>query len=302
MPVTRADIQFTSAGTTCRGWLFSPATPACQPNPCIVMAHGLGGVAAAGLEPYAQVFAEAGYHVLVFDYRHFGRSDGEPRQLLSIGRQLDDWAAAIAFARALPDVDAERIALWGTSFSGGHVVVVAARDGRVAAVSAQGPMMDGRAAVLNVIGYAGLSRILKLSALGVLDEAKSLLGMTPVYIPLVAPEGQLAAMSTADAEPGFKAIAPEDWRNEATARMALSLAFYRPIRYASRLPCPILIIACSRDSVAPAKSAEMTARKAGDKATFKRLDMGHFDIYVGDGFNYSSTEQRAFFDRFLRNG
>ncbi|MFE8071879.1 alpha/beta fold hydrolase [Marinobacteraceae bacterium S3BR75-40.1] len=299
MPATRTNIEFPSQGTTCRGWWFQPETPATTPNACIVMAHGLGGVIEAGLEPYARVFADAGFHVLVFDYRHFGHSNGEPRQLLSISKQLDDWAAAISFARQQPGIDPGKIALWGSSFSGGHVVVAAARDGKVAAVSSQGPMMDGRAAVLNVIGYAGLGRILKLSGLGVMDEVKALFGMEPVYIPLVAPPGQMAAMSTEDAEPGFKAIAPPDWRNEAAARLALSLAFYRPINDARKLPCKLLILACTHDSVAPVSAAEATARKAAKGADLKHYDMGHFDIYVGEGFKRSSGDQLAFFRREL---
>src|ERR1019366_378617 len=99
--------------------------------------------------PFAQRFAEAGLDALAFDYRHFGASDGEPRQLLSIPSQLEDYAAAIAFARELPGVDPDRIAVWGSSYAGGHVVPVAVADGRVAAVISQVPAMDGVAALVN---------------------------------------------------------------------------------------------------------------------------------------------------------
>ncbi|MGH8458186.1 MAG: alpha/beta hydrolase, partial [Nevskiales bacterium] len=151
----REDVEFQSQDVICRAWLYRSQTPVASPAPCIIMAHGLGGTRDAGLQPYAEKFVAAGYVVLLFDYRHFGASDGEPRQLLSIGRQLDDWAAAIHFARGLSGVDPAKIALWGSSFSGGHVLVAAARDGKVAAVSSQGPMMDGLAAALNVVRYAG---------------------------------------------------------------------------------------------------------------------------------------------------
>jgi len=262
------------------------------------MAPGLGGTREAGLEPYASRFADAGYFVLLFDYRHFGASDGEPRQLLSIARQLEDWAAAIAFARHHPAIDAGRIALWGTSFSGGHVLVAAVRDGRVAAVSAQGPLMDGLAAVLNLIHYAGLGMVLRLVGAGLRDVAHAVLGRPSVYVPIVAPPGQLAAMSTPDAEPGYRAITPPDWRNEATARLALTIGLYRPIRYARRLPCPILILACADDSVAPIRAAVATAERAGNKAELKIYPgTGHFDIYVGAGFERSSADQLAFFNR-----
>ena len=120
---TRTDIQFPSQGLACRGWFYSAGTD--KLRPCIVMAHGFGGVKEMRLDAYAERFAAAGYHVLVFDYRHFGASDGEPRQILSIRRQHQDWRAALAHARSLPGVDAARIILWGTSFSGGHAAAVA---------------------------------------------------------------------------------------------------------------------------------------------------------------------------------
>jgi len=130
----RRDVEFKSGGITCRAWAYAPAghTEPAAPSiaaPCIVMAHGLGGTRDAALEPYAERFAQAGFHVLLFDYRHLGASDGEPRQLISIARQVDDWAAAIAYARSMPGVDPARIALWGCSLSGGHVLMAAARDG-----------------------------------------------------------------------------------------------------------------------------------------------------------------------------
>ncbi len=266
------------------------------------MAHGLGGTRDAGLEPYAHRFVDAGYFVLLFDYRHFGASDGEPRPLLSISHQLDDWAAAIAFARRQPGIDAGRIALWGTSFSGGHVLVAAVRDGHVAAVSAQCPMMDGLAAVLNLIAYAGLGMVLRLAGKGLQDMAHTLLGRSPVYVPLVASPGQLAAMSSADAEPGYRAIAPPDWRNEAAARLALTLGLYRPVRYARRVPCPILIQVCTADSVAPIRAAIAAADKAGPRAELKSYsNTGHFDIYTRAGFERSCTDQIAFFERVLRD-
>ena len=140
--MTRLDVDFESKGKTCRGWHFPPTDSGGQ-RPCIVMAHGFGVTRDCMLERYAERFAKEGFHVLLFDYRHFGDSDGEPRLLLSVRRQLADWQAAIDAARGLDGVDPGRIATWGSSFSGGHALVAAAKDGRVAAVSSQGPMMDG---------------------------------------------------------------------------------------------------------------------------------------------------------------
>jgi uncharacterized protein len=300
MAFTRNDTTFLSAETICRAWHYRPVALAQKPNPCIVMAHGLGGTRDARLEPYAEFFARAGYDVLLFDYRHFGASDGQPRQLLSISRQLADWAAAIKHARSMPYIDPTKVALWGSSFSGGHVIVAAARDGKIAAVSAQGPMMDGMAAVRNVIDYAGLGTVLRLTGLGILDLVMQFLGRKPVYIPLVAEPGEIAAMSTPDAYQGYLDLAPPGFRNEMTARLSLELGFYRPIAYASRLPCAALIQVCSDDSVAPPEAAIETARRGGENIQLEIYEgMKHFDIYVDEGFRRSSSDQLAFFNRVL---
>lgn len=300
MELRQTDVRFRVRGDAIAAWWFWPETPASEPASCIVMAHGLGGTRDAGLVPYARVFAKAGFPVLLFDYRHFGDSEGEPRQLVSVSRQLADWQAAIDYARQQPGIDRERIALWGSSFSGGHVIVAAARDGQVAAVSSQGPMMDGLAAVTNVLDYAGLAGLTKLSALALRDQVRGLLGRAPLYAPIVGNPGETAAMATEDALPGYTSITPEDWRNELAARLALQLPFYRPVRHAKRLPCPALIITCSEDSVAPPEAAEKTAQRAGFQAELRQYDgMGHFDIYTGEGFERSSSDQLDFFRRHL---
>ncbi|TVP58522.1 MAG: alpha/beta fold hydrolase [Halomonadaceae bacterium] len=303
MELQRQDVSFRVGGSDLAGWWYLPDNPVGSPAPCIIMAHGLGGTRDAGLEPYAQVFASAGFPVLLFDYRFFGASGGEPRQLISVRHQLADWAGAIAWARKQPTVDPSRVALWGSSFSGGHVIVAAARDRHIAAVSAQNPMTSGLAAVTNMVGYAGVGALLRLSGLALRDQIRGLSGRKPLYAPIVAAPGETAAMSSADAAAGYQAIAPANWRNELTARMALHLPLYRPIRYARRLKCPLLVIACMDDTVAPAFSAEATAARAGLKAELKRYDgMRHFDVYVGEGFRRSSEDQLDFFRRSLGSG
>src|SRR5206468_5312028 len=138
--MSRSDVTFRSGGDACAAWLYRPEREG--PYPIVVLAHGFGALREARLWAYAERFAAAGMAALVFDYRHFGASGGEPRQLLDVSRQLADWAAAVAFARGLDGVDAERVALWGTSLSAGHVVSTAADDPRVAAVVAQVPFAD----------------------------------------------------------------------------------------------------------------------------------------------------------------
>jgi len=266
------------------------------------MAHGLGGTRDAGLVPYAKRFVDAGYFVLLFDYRHLGASDGEPRQLILISRQLEDWTSAIAFARRMEGVDPRRIALWGSSFSGGHVLVAAARDRQIAAVSAQCPMMDGAASLRMVARYAGLGAIVRLGRAALIDAVRSALRKEPYYVPVVAMPGQTAAMTSDDAYEGFRAIAPPEWRNEMAARLFLTMPFYRPARYARAVRCPSLIIACMRDSVVSSRAAVAAAARMGDKARLVKLPIGHFDVYVGEWFERASQEQVSFFGTHLNCG
>jgi fermentation-respiration switch protein FrsA (DUF1100 family) len=176
-------------------------------RPCVVLGHGLGGTVDSGLLPFAERFAAAGIDALAFDYRYFGASDGEPRQLLSVPRQLEDYAAAIAYARSLEGVDSTRIGLWGSSYSGGHVVPGAGPAAHVAAVISQVPNMDGIAALINLARYAGPGHLAKLVFAGLRDLAASMRGRPPVMIPLVAAPGALGAMTSPDADPGYHAIA-----------------------------------------------------------------------------------------------
>ncbi|MBB1057510.1 alpha/beta fold hydrolase, partial [Dietzia sp. B19] len=146
----RDDATFLSGGTGCAAWVYRPETssdPGGTTAPAIVMAHGLGCIRDLRLPAYAERFRDAGFVVVVFDYRHFGASDGQPRQFLDIGRQLDDWRSALAFTRSLTGVDPDRVIAWGTSFSGGHVLTLAGTGERLAGVVAQVPHVSGPAAV-----------------------------------------------------------------------------------------------------------------------------------------------------------
>jgi cephalosporin-C deacetylase-like acetyl esterase len=299
--VNRVDVDFGSGGATCRAWLYHPHVApgtAGTLHPCVVMAHGFGATRDASLAPYAERFAAAGMFVLVFDYRHFGASDGEPRQLVSVARQLGDYASAVAFARTLPGVDPERIAVWGTSFAGGHALVTAARVPGVAAAVAQCPMMDGLAAVRGIVGYAGIGQLLRLAAHGLLDLCLAPFGRAH-YIPIVGKPGEPAMMSSADADAGYRSLTPPGFRYEVAARIALFAGFYRPVNHAAEARCPVLVQICEQDSVAPPSAAEEAARRLGTNGEVKRYPIRHFEPYLGAPFERSVTDQLEFLRRHL---
>ena len=299
--MTRSEVAFGSHGGTCQAWRYSPDEAAASPavaRPCVVMAHGLGATRDASLAPYAERFAAAGMHVLLFDYRHFGASDGEPRQLVSVRRQLQDYAAAVEFARALAGVDPARVAVWGTSFAGGHALVTAARQSGVAAAVCQCPMMDGVAAVRRILQYAGPGQLLRLTGHGLWDAVLAPFGRTH-YVPTVGPPGSLAIMSSPDADAGYRALGPPDFRCEIAARIALTVGLYRPVRYADRVRCPVLVQICEQDSVAPAVAAEAVVRRLGERGEVQRYPIGHFEPYTGAWFERSVGDQVAFLRRHL---
>jgi pimeloyl-ACP methyl ester carboxylesterase len=262
--------------------------------PIVVMAHGFSAVRDQRLAPFAERFADAGYRALVFDYRYFGDSEGEPRQLLDITKQLADWRAAIAYARARTDVDPTKVVVWGTSFSGGHAITLAAEDPNLAAAIAQGPFTDGLGTILSY----GLKQIATLTGPAVLDQVGALLGRPTRLIPAVGAPGSGAIIVTDDAVSGFAQVTPPDtlWRNEVAARIGVHVSFYRPITKASRIRCPMLYCLATRDVVTPTALARKTAARTPGAET-KEYDAQHFDVYVGEVFDRVVADQVDFLQR-----
>lgn len=255
----------------------------------IVMAHGLGGTKSMRLGAFAERFVCAGYACLVFDYRHFGDSEGHPRQLLDIDRQLADWKAAVAFARRLSEVD--RVILWGTSFSGGHVLAIAAGDPGIAAVISQCPFTDGLASSLAMNPVTSL----KLTALALRDRIGSWFGARPVQVALAGQPGQTALMNAPDVYPGYLALQPHgtDIANHVLARFALDIIRYHPGRRTPQIASPVLFCVCDGDTVAPAKATLRHARRTPRKE-IRHYPDGHFEIYVGQAFERVVKDQLDF--------
>jgi len=292
----RRDVHFPSGSDRCHAWLYLPAASETgDPPPVLVMAHGLGGVKKVRLGAFAERFQAAGYACLVFDYRYFGESGGEPRELLSIRRQREDWQAAVAFTRSLPEVDRDRVVLWGTSFAGGHVIVTAAADRAVAAAIAQCPFTDGLSSARQ-ISARGIAR---LGAAAAKDHLARLRGRPPVRVKVAARPGEIGLMDAPDVVNGITALleasglTEADYPNDVPARVALEIPFDAPGRRAADVRCPILFCVCDADTVAP---AEATLRHAANAplGTILRYPAGHFDMYTGEHFERVVTDQLAF--------
>jgi len=289
----RLDVDFDSGGERCAAWLYRPEGEG--PHPCVVLGHGFGATRQGRLWAYAERFAAAGIAALAFDYRHFGDSAGKPRQLLDIRRQLDDWRAALAYARSLENVDPERVGLWGTSFAGGHVVRVAAGDPDVAAVVSQIPFTTG----LSALRVQSPRQLARMTAVAVRDALAGLRGAAPVTAPIVGRPGELAAMTTPDAVPGYERMYGGDPApNEVAARIGLRIGAYNPARSAPSVRCPLLVCICDSDAVTPPGPAERMAARA-PRGELVRYPIGHFDIYVGEWFERAVADQLEFLTRHL---
>jgi uncharacterized protein len=288
----REDTTFESGGTACAAWLYRP--DGVERPPIIVMAHGFAAIRALRLAAYAERFAESGFAVLVFDYRGWGDSAGEPRRVLDIEAQQDDWRAALAYARALDGVDTSRVVAWGSSFGAGHVLSIAAEDHELAAVVAQVPHISGPASAFARSPLA-MSR---LGLAGVRDQLRAALGREPLRVPAAGEPGTLAMMSSPDAMPSLKLLAGDRYeeilpQNNVAARIALRLPFYSPGRVAGRITCPALVQLAKDDVVTPYTVALKAARRI-PRGTVLSYECGHFDPYVDPLFATIVGDQIGF--------
>lgn len=291
----REDIEFSSGNGTCAAWYYRPSGKSGVPYPCVVMAHGFGGQRELRLDAYAERFAKAGLAVLVFDYRHFGGSSGMPRQLINIRKQLHDWRAAVSYARSLEEVNPGRICLWGTSFSGGHVIRIAAWDRNIAAVISQVPFVSG----LSVSMAGSLRQKLKLVYAGLKDLLYSYFGKV-YYVPAAGEPGSVAALTAPGAVEGIRKLYPAGFvpDERIAARVFLSMPFYNPGRWAWMLRMPLLVQVALKDTTVPPGPTQKAASRAHLVRSIA-YDIDHFDIYTGKNFERAVREQVEFLNEFL---
>jgi dienelactone hydrolase len=215
---------------------------------------------------------------------------------LSIKRQLADWDAAIAYVKARHDLDGTRIAVWGSSFGGGHSITVASRHPELKAAVAQCPFTDGLVSAF-ALGPAASLKVLPTVA----KDFASIVGRrTPTMIPLAGPPDSIALMNASDALPGYEALLPADttFRNEVAARVAPTIMAYRPGRAAKKINFPILFCVSNTDTVTPPTQTLRYARTA-PWGEIKRYDAGHFDFYIGEPFEALVRDQVEFLTRHL---
>jgi fermentation-respiration switch protein FrsA (DUF1100 family) len=280
----RRDIEFDAEGVTLRGWFYYPDS-ASGPVPTVVMAHGFSAVKEMYLDRYAEIFNAGGLGVLVFDNRNFGASDGEPRQEIDPWAQVRDYRHAITYARSLPEVDRQRIGIWGSSYSGGHVLVVAAIDRRVRCAVSQVPLVSGYRNVLRLVRN---DVVIQLRAQLEADREARFAGQPPGMIAVVSedPTTRPCALPTPDSWQWFtetgRTRAPA-WRNEVTLRSIEMLMEYEPLAYIERIaPTPLLLVVAANDVLTPTDLALEAYNRALEPKRLVILPGGHFDAYTTD--------------------
>jgi fermentation-respiration switch protein FrsA (DUF1100 family) len=285
--VACSEICFPSGGETIAATWYRPDVSAAR-IPCVVMGHGFTLTRRDGIPEYAQRLATAGFAALAFDYRHWGESTGSPRGWISVREQLADWQAAVQHAGTLDGVDADRIAVWGFSMGGGHALLSAARDHRIAAAVALMPSTDPLAAPpplavgLRMIGSA-LREVIK----------------RPVTMPAAGPPGSFAVIAAPEALPGFQRLTSgRDWRNEVNTSWLLTGRRWRPVREATNIRAPVLLQLGERDGAAPLAPIERTATRA-PRAELKRYDLDHFECFHSEHIDQLASDQVDFLRRRL---
>lgn len=278
MTFKKSDVTFLAdGGVSLHGWFFEPEGR--RPHPAVTMTAGFGGTIHHGLEPFAHAFVEAGFAVLLHDHRGFGQSGGHPRQDVDPWRQIQDWRRAISYLESRPEVDRTRIGLWGTSFSGGHALMLGATDHRIKAVVAQVPTISGY--------EQGLRRI-PADALALVDEAlaqddRDQLHGEPGYQALVGDDPDVpAAYRSKDAIDFMSRPVPEGaWENKVTLRSSRFARMYEPGAFVHRVsPTPLMLIVARDDHTTPSDFALAAYERALEPKRVVIASGGHYDIYL----------------------
>ncbi|MGE5450122.1 MAG: alpha/beta hydrolase [Methanomassiliicoccales archaeon] len=284
----RSKVGFQSRRTRCAGWLYQPK--GIKRPPLVLMAPGLAAEKTFGLEGYAEAYAQDGYAVYLFDYRNHGDSEGMPRNLVRASRQLQDWEAALARVKRLPNINTEKIILWGTSLSGGHVLVTAARHPEVAAVVCHAPFTDG----FTTLAGRKVEDILKSVGAGIIDAILALGGVR-CTIPVVGAPGTFACLNQPGAAEAYISMIPKvsKWVNNCPASIFLTLPWYRPINFAAEIKCPVLVVKAREDNIVSVVAIDTTLAKI-KQGRLLEIAGGHFDFYQGEIFTALYQQELSF--------
>ena len=257
----------------------------------IVMAHGFACLRQFKLIVYAQKFAQAGYAVVLFDYRYWGGSTGFPREVVSLKDQMNDWKTVVNYVATQKKINSKKIVMWGTSLSGGYVLTLATELKNVHAIIVQVTFVDG-AETAKVFPLQQLPKALKISSQ---DYMGAKVGMQAKTLPVVHPYA-LSFIPTKDGYNGYMSIVNPDyfWSGQVPARVFFNLIRFRPIQTVRSINIPVSFIAAKKDSFIPIESSRETATNIAPFVQYREWDMAHFDIYHGKWLEKAISTQLDF--------
>jgi uncharacterized protein len=288
----RTDVRIAATGVTLAGWYYCPQGPG--PFPAIVMSPGFACVKELFVDRFAEAFAEAGFAVLLYDHRNFGASGGDIRGEISPWQQIEDMRDAVTWLCSQPNADPGRIGLWGSSYSGGHVIVLGATDRRLRCVVAQVPTISGYQTFLRRVAPPLVEGVLKTMAE---DRALRYAGGKPARR-CVIPDGDTPGIyNGADAVSfwGAAAVMAPSWENSVTLRSSELASHYEPGAFIGRVsPTPLLMIVAEKDDVTPADLALAAYNQALEPKKLHLIEGRHFDPYDRK-FTEASTAALAWF-------
>ncbi|EJC99630.1 alpha/beta-hydrolase [Fomitiporia mediterranea MF3/22] len=301
MSFTRETVKIPSVdrGVNLDVWLYKPARPA--PFPVIVAGPGLTVVKAAGFQPFGERWAEAGYASLILDFRFFGDSDGEPRNLAVIKKQVEDYRSVLQWARQHPELfNLDKIVVMGSASSGLVMATLAIEEPGLAGAMGHCPLMDGYATLM-----AGEPKP-RLLFWAAVDWIRSKIGLSPLFIKCAGNPGELALLDTPSVAPGFEFMFAQsgkpfaEYPNTIAPRFSFDLLSSRPGAKLKDAKCPVLVVASKEDDMIPLAVTRKLVEQADGKVRLVEAPGTHFDIlHGGKGFDVNINAQLAFLQSLL---
>ena len=300
----RRDVTFESQGLRIKGWLYLPDNlPAGSKVPAVVMADATAAVKEMVEAKYAEKFAAAGIAALSFDFRYIGESEGQPRNQIIWYDQHEDLRTAITFLSEQPEVDANRIGIWGISNGGGHVLHLAAFDKRIKAAVAVVPLGMNYEAIQPLMGEQGMAMMY-----GFLnrDRAGRFHGRPPAYLALVSRGNTEALFPNPAAYDYYMKTAAKqapNFRNQVTLSSVEKNMEFDPTTAIHLIsPTPLLMVCAEGDMAMPAGQMMAKAfQRAGEPKKMLTLQCGHTDVFDQDAaFSQASNAAIDWYKQYLR--
>ena len=252
------------------------------------------------LDAFAERFVAAGFVTLVFDYRYQGASEGEPRGHIIPAEQHEDYRNAITWVSLRPEVDSSRIGVWGSSYSGAHVLHLAAFDRRIKAAVAQVPLINGWQNAQRLMRPDVLALFVEVLAQ---DRVQRYTRGVVNYVPVVAPEGQPSALPTPESYEWFTqtgATRAPNWRNEVSLESMEKFLEYNPSANIHLIaPTPLLMIVASNDTLTPTDLAIAAYERALEPKSLVIAKGPHFSAYTEPGFSQTAPPAVEWFTQHL---